>query len=1016
MDVRDARDDLEEFTIAAADVENMFLSENVTIDLDTIGNPNVDPSVNDFIQQEARQRLLRALAKTVHAPADEEAGGLRPTALNVLRERRHDAILVSARRGEGKTTFLTRILAEIEKYKDWKDLLGSTQGLKDPPRLYSLGLIDPTLIETKQNIMIVVIDRIRIATQHKRKHNGADEGYKAVDRALHKLAEGLSLLDGIGGDLYSGKDWLDPEYVLERGLEEASAAHDFERRFRNYVKVAADFLNVNAFVLAIDDVDTWFERGWPVLEAMRKYLATPQVRIILSGDLNLYALLVRQQQWAQMRKEFLNAEKMLEKANGTSQIREIGAMVGTLQDQYLVKVAPPESRINLRPLGSQPPGRKITLKWGDPTTEATLENFVQLLSERVLGIRQKSDTDLIRQKLLQLPLRSALQILAGARLACSASHSSFDEAQSQAEDALRHVAWTALMNLGLDVDKTRDAVPDQILGILSEWLTRRKLWESLARLYPDAVDADDRNLVAIYLTAILNGFFVKSPGKMIDYWLKISTVREKIDRGEISASSDEGVPQLLKHLAADTSESSYQFVSRLASWEAIEGGKEGTRQIVADIRFSGATVPMKRIREWKAAIKELYGFDFENSNDAKVTLSNFVNGRSKGGGGSLPPALKGYHERLKAAGFDYQSYRATKGIKLYYINGLEDLSDNLDRNARLIAHLPIHEIISGQASGQGNFSFLRILAVVGEMIDLMEKPSEDREFSLSEILRSAGMMRSYPTPVAVEGLRLGITDGSDLEVDGDPLDDADLDGIKIETVLAKWLENHSGKEGQRHTLAPIVLSRVWTRFTYSFQKIREGMVHGESRYLGVLTHRMLISFLHSVGYEVLRAANVDVSASLANNPVTSGEFFVRLLDEIYDEKHDSGFHRTAEFAFFDLIFTCPLWGYFLARREQDEVTQPRRLSPNESIFAQYSKRTDKYWLEDEIAVVTLRSPGNSEDATFEGLYFLLNTVQLQGQDSSLGRQPNAAKKRRVQLSDVPAEDNPTSAAPDESTA
>lgn len=998
------------------------MSGNIIIDLDSVGNPNFDPGVDDFIQQDARQRLLKALAKAVHAPSDEDAGGMRPTALNILRERRHDAILVSARRGEGKTTFLTRILAEIEKYRDWADLLGPTHGLKDPPRLYSLGLIDPTLIETKQNIMIVVIDRIRIATQHKRKNNGADEEYKVVERALHKLAEGLSLLDGIGGDLYSGKDWLDPEYVLERGLEEASAAHDFERRFRAYVKVAAKFLDKDAFVLAIDDVDTWFERGWPVLEALRKYLATPQVRIILSGDLNLYALLVRQQQWAQMRKEFLNAEKMLEQATaGNSQIREIGAMVGTLQDQYLVKVVPPESRINLRPLGSQPQAHKLKLRWGDLKEEATIESFVQQLSERVLGIRHKSDTDLIRQKLLQLPLRSALQILAGARLACSESSSSFDEGQYHAEDALRHVAWTALMNTGLDVDKTRDAAPDEILGIVSEWLTRRKLWDSLARLYPDAVDADDRNLVAIYMTAILNGFFVKSPGKMIDFWLKISTIREKIEVGEISASSDAGVPRLLKHLAADTSESSYHFVSRLASWEAIEGGKEGTRQTVADIRFSGATVPMKRIREWKAAVKELYGFEFKNSDEAKATLSNFINGRSKGKTGSLSPALKGYHERLKSAGFDYKSYRTTKGIKLYYINGLEDLSDHLDRNARLVAHLPRHEIVSGQAYAQGNFSLLRILAVVGEMIDLVESQKDASEKSLADILRLAGMMRSYPTPVAVEGLRLEMTDETDLEADVDPLEDSNFVGDQIETILANWLADHGGKKGRRHALAPIVLSRIWTRFTYSFQKIRDALVHRETRYLGVLTHRLLISFLHSVGYEALRAANAEVSASLANNPVTSGEFFVRLLDEIYDKKHDGAFHSTPEFAFFDLIFTCPLWGYFLARKEEDEVTQSRRLSPNESIFKRYSDCTEKYWGGGEIAVVTLRSPGSSEDAKFEGLYFLLNTVQLQGQDSPVVRQPSANRRSRVPLSDTPAEEtatanNPASTTPNEGTA
>ncbi len=1000
------------------------MTEEIIIDLDMIGNSNVDLGVNDLIQQEARQRLLRALAKPVHVPLEEDARGSRPSGLNILRERRHDAILVSARRGEGKTTFLTKILTEIESYGDWKDLLGPTHGLKSPPRLYSLGLIDPTLIESKQNIMIVVIDRIRIATKHKQKINGADEDYKVVDRALHKLAEGLALLDGIGGDLYSGKDWLDPEYVLERGLEEASAAHDFERRFRKYVTDAAKFLNIDAFVLAIDDVDTWFERGWPVLEALRKYLATPQIRIILSGDLNLYTLLVRQQQWAQMREEFLKAEARLEKSGGSSQIRAIGDMVATLQDQYLVKVAPPESRINLRPLGFLPQAQGLKLIWGDPKEEASVESFVQLLSERVLGIRNRSDADLVRQKLLQLPLRSALQILAGARLACSPSHPPSAEAQSQAEEALRHVTWTALMNLGLDVDKTRDVIPDQILGVLSEWLTRRKLWESLARLYPDAVDDDDSNLVAIYLTAVLNGFFLKSPGKMIDYWLKVATIREKIDRGEISAIAEEGLPRLLKHLAANTSEGSYQFVSRLASWEALEGGKEGTRQIVADIRLSGANVPMKRIREWKSAVKELYGFDFESSEEAKSTLPGFIDGTSKQKAHSLSPALRGYHERLKAADFDYGPYRATKGIKLYYINGLEDLSDHLDHNASLVIHLPIHQIVSGQHSAQGNFSFLRILAVVGGMIDLIGLPNDDLKKSLGGILRTVGVMRSYPTPVAVEGLRLETIDEADLEeADVGTLDAPNLAGVEIETVLANWLEHHSGKNRRQRALAPIVLSRIWTRFSYSFQRIRDDLLHGESRYLGVLTHRTLISFLHSVGYEALRAANVGAPASLANNPNKSGEVFDRLLGEIYDKKHESGFHRTAEFAFFDLVFSCPLWGYFLARNELDEVRQARRGNPNEEIFKCYSARTTEYWPEGEIAAVTLRSPDlkNSKVARFEGLYFLLNTVQLQGQNSPGMQKNDGAKSKQSSRSSKAtknnlAADNPTSVVSDEGSA
>ncbi len=58
-------------------------------------------------------------------------------------------------------------------------------------------------------------------------------------------------------------------------------------------------------------------------------------------------------------------------------------LVATLQDQYLVKVAPPESRINLRPLGFFAASSRAQAHLGRPKEEASVESFVQLLSERV---------------------------------------------------------------------------------------------------------------------------------------------------------------------------------------------------------------------------------------------------------------------------------------------------------------------------------------------------------------------------------------------------------------------------------------------------------------------------------------------------------------------------------------------------------------------------------------------------------------------------------------------------------
>ncbi|MGO6819805.1 hypothetical protein ACCS67_33925 [Rhizobium brockwellii] len=964
-------------------------TETIRIDLDLLGNPSIEPNSSSFIQREAGERVLRALARPVDPPNDESEDGERPAALNVLRERRHDAILVSARRGEGKTTFLTSILATVQTESYRRMVSPESLGAGSPPRLYSLGIIDPTLIETKQNIIIVIIDRIRIASEHRRRRSGRFDEYAGVENALRKLAQGLSLLDGIGEGLYSGKDWIDPDFVLDRGLEDASAAHDFERRFRAFVKAAARYLDADAFVLAIDDVDTWFERGWPVLEALRKYLVTPQLRIILSGDLNLYALLVRRQQWSQMGDAFLRAEQMRGNADpGTSLIGKIGSMVEALQDQYLVKVAPPENRIDLKSLAYHAEVGVIELVAKGLHKPVEVRAFLRTLSDRVFCIRYGPDLELVGRQLLQLPTRSALQVLAGAVAVCTDDQPGPSSLRT-AENALRHVAWTALMGVDLDIEKTRDPTPNAILGVLGEWLTRSGLWASLARFHPEAVDADNRNLVALYVTAVLSGVFRISPGRMVDYWLKIAVIREKVDRGEILANSPDGLPRLFRHLAAGTVESSLQFVSRLAAWEVTEGGRERIRRTISQIRLSGASVPLTRVRERNPASRELYGLGFDGKSGLDRELFRELKGRPPSERESLlnalPPPLRGYHASLLRAGWSYDSRRGTEaGFQVYFVNGIEDLTERLDRNSRLVARIPMHRIVSGQASESGNYSFLRLLSVVGEFIDLLTVSEDHRVANIARILRSATQTRSYPTPVAAQESRS--EDNQDFEDDDEAEADLDSDpsasyrGMRLEDVLANWLSEHATQDTWR-ALAPVTLSRMWTRFTYTFENMRDELIHAQTRYLGVLMHRTVISFLHSVGYEAMRAANVETSRSLANNPVRSGEVFARLLDEIYSDSNKAPFRKTPEFLFFDVIFSCPLWAYFLARHEQQEVAVARRQEPNDSIFQQYASRTESFWPEGDasFAAVQLRSPKTESPAVFEGLFFPLNTVQLQGQ-------------------------------------
>lgn len=984
------------------------MSNIITIDLDSVGNSTI--ANNGVIQIDARKRLLEELYKTEkignrdnEPDATSSASGKYPQQLQISRSRRHNTILVSGRRGEGKTTFLSNILTHIENEKYIQEAKSNSDHPAEKlPALFSLGIIDPTLIETKQNIMIVVIDRIHLATKHRNKQRGDDHVYKNVAAALRKLAQGLSLLDGIGENHYYGKDWLDADFVLDKGLDDASAAHDFERRFHEFVREAAKYLSIDAFVLAIDDVDTWFERGWPVLEALRKYLVTPQLRIILSGDLNLYALLVRRQQWLQMGKEFLDAERQRSESfkhqpnmQQNAVFDNIGAMVDQLQDQYLIKIAPPENRIELRPLAyySARNTVKITAKGlesKDTDKNLEVKDFIKRMAERVLAMRYTQDHELVAQQLLRLPARSVLQVLKGAIDICKSleAKSTNESARQDAQDALMHVAWTAAMSLGLNVEKTRDATPQTIFGILSEWLTASNTWSTLARFYPDAADAEDRNITALYLSAVLQNIFAKSPGKMLEYWLKIALIKDKALNGDLTPDGPRTMRELQNHLLSNTVSGNRQFIGRLSAWEAVER-KENTKLIDLSIRLSGIKIPMKDINDRNPVTRELYGLAY--SRDAYLDRAKFLDILHSSDKevilNALPAPLKGYHAALAESGIGQPNEdRTTTPYLLYFANGIDYLAKNLDPESKLLARIPANGIVSAQGSVHGNYSVLQLIAIISEMTDLLGTGKADKKSDILSILQNIPQIVNFPTSVAVNA---GVEENND---DTDEVDNELLEDYSDETAgehenivnaLNNWLLSHSAKQPLSLSLSPVVLARIWTRFTSTYDRIIAGLEPGKSRYLGVIMHRSILAFLHAVGFEAMRATNIRMPVSLATNPVESGQVLLRLLKTIYNEADDiesSKFQQTDEFAFFNLLFTCPLWAYFLARKETDELGKERRSKPNDAIFEIYELKTGEFWdqLNKKIPTDIVTISKGDKTAKFDSLFFPLNSVPILG--------------------------------------
>lgn len=269
----------------------------------------------------------------------------------------HQAILIEGGRGSGKTTFLLNALHALDgkeaftneqkqAYTFPDDLSKKSHDLAG--KVCVLPIIDPTLIETKQHIIIVIIAMIdKILDRHCSPMYTETDQYKEVDKAREDMAEGLTLIDGIGrAEPYGEANWEDPLWIMSTGLRKAKKGSFFEKAFQNYIHHALKVLNKKIFILAFDDIDTNFEHGRSILEAIRKYLTTPQLVLIISGDLDLYGRLVRSSIYDTLGKNILDHDNELMGGSATS----LSRAVWELEEQYLLKIIPPQNRIAMLPL------------------------------------------------------------------------------------------------------------------------------------------------------------------------------------------------------------------------------------------------------------------------------------------------------------------------------------------------------------------------------------------------------------------------------------------------------------------------------------------------------------------------------------------------------------------------------------------------------------------------------------------------------------------------------------------
>ncbi len=153
----------------------------------------------------------------------------------------------------------------------------------------------------------------------------------------------------------------------------------------------------NVFVQPIDDVDTAIKQGWPILETLRRYLATPHLIKILTGDIDLYETLVRKQQIDKLSNLLKNENKI------GGDVGKIGKQISHITEQYFAKVIPSHLRVTLKPIANyiaqevsaEDNKFLVSLKFDEGDKKILLNEIYQAFAKDLFGIDRIGWIDLL---------------------------------------------------------------------------------------------------------------------------------------------------------------------------------------------------------------------------------------------------------------------------------------------------------------------------------------------------------------------------------------------------------------------------------------------------------------------------------------------------------------------------------------------------------------------------------------------------------------------------------------------
>ncbi len=749
-------------------------------------------------------------------------------------------------RGAGKSTFLSSVAAALKT---------------DVNRLAFIALIDPSRIEHSEIILLVILQHLskRVEEALKNLRQTCDEHlHDEWRRAFKGVAGGLSLFT----KEYHPLNDLDPELFLEWGLERTSDSTSLRKKLHHLFETACHILGVQGLMFGFDDADTDCTHAIRLLECIRKYLDTPRVMVLVTGDMELYSLLVRQHfatTVAGRRDAALDLQRSSKQGDRSGQYLR---MIGHMEEQYLLKLFPLRRRMQLKPLWN------IVLTdncqatypaWGD--SKIPVEDVIRTIVQRGLRIKASSDVSVYTEFLLKQPLRSVLQVMASCApyltqptpTDLNSETWSFDLAYALSR-SLQALALTSLYKFSVDTD----AIASQELPALTQAIFDLSLedgdLDTAPYLRPMSAEQDIKACFAALATEVPN-FCAGKPGTALRYLLR--------GPGSVSLYS-----QASSYLSDRDSMSSLDRVYQFKSYMGIGRREDGL--------------------DWARRATAIIAMPYSVNYKPRVVLPGVVGLR-----------------------------RGTKGRKGELIARVM-IKRAVENTA--IPNLPVFALSMVTVANATN---PRTYGSIFTLIGLIEKLLS--AYVQGGLEAKTVFERAYP-PLTISGpswSRQG--DAIAEEADGEDKDRANTESNEwakqdaLWMSINTWLENVHGLF-EKTMPSGIFLGKVWTRLFFSLQNAADELKTREKlgTVMEIFSLCVINAFLVEESEHHLHDSSgvtVPISRVDRNNPRTSANWFVDKLNSTKPQR-DS-------FPFTAIMATCPLLlGLLDAELDYAKALQP----------------------------------------------------------------------------------------------